>query len=267
VRPDSGGGRLARVQGLLLDVDGVLTMSWRALPGAPEALRRLRSLGYPVRLITNTTTLSRRSLAAVLRDAGFDVAPSDLVTAPVATAELLRSAHPGARCFLVGEPESVEDLEGVDLVEEGADVVVVSGADDGFTWDRLNRALGFLAGGASLVAMQRNMTWITDEGPKLDAGAYLLGLEAASGVAAEVAGKPSPAFFRSALALLGLPADRVAMVGDQAESDVLAAQAVGMAGVLVRTGAFRPEDLDRASGRPDAVIGGLAELPALLERG
>src|SRR5439155_534346 len=83
----------------LLDVDGVLTVSWRALPGAPEALRRLRSLGYLVRLITNTTSLSRRSLAAALRDAGFDVAPGDVVTAPGATAALLRSAHPGAWGF------------------------------------------------------------------------------------------------------------------------------------------------------------------------
>lgn len=259
--------RLAQVEGLLLDVDGVLTMSWRALPGAPEALRHLRSLGYPLRLITNTTSLSRRSLAGALRDAGFDVAPEDLVTAPVATAALLRSAHPGARCFLVGRPESVEDMQGVDLVEEEADVVLVAGADEGFTWERLNRALGFLAAGASLLAIHRSLTWVTHEGTRLDAGAYVLGLEAAAGVRAEVVGKPSPAFFRSALELLGLPAGRVAMVGDQMDSDVLPAQALGMAGVLVRAGSFRPEDLERASGRPDTVIDGLADLAALLDRG
>jgi ribonucleotide monophosphatase NagD (HAD superfamily) len=54
------------------------------------------------------------------------------------------------------------------------------------------------------------------------------------------------------------------MVGDDVENDVLGAQAAGLTGVLVRTGKFRAEDLRRASGEPDVVLGSIADLPGLL---
>jgi ribonucleotide monophosphatase NagD (HAD superfamily) len=111
--------------------------------------------------------------------------------------------------------------------------------------------------------MHRNLYWMEAEGMSLDAGAYLLGLEAATGTTAAIAGKPSPDFFQSGLELLDLPAGRVAMVGDDIESDVLAAQALGMFGVLVRTGKFRPEQLVSASGSPDLVVDSVVDVPAL----
>jgi len=79
-----------------------------------------------------------------------------------------------------------------------------------------------------------------------------------------ICGKPSAAYFASALAMLGVPAQRTAMVGDDLENDVLGAQAAGLTGVLVRTGKFRPEDLERADGSPDVQLDSIAELPGLL---
>jgi HAD superfamily hydrolase (TIGR01458 family) len=164
----------------------------------------------------------------------------------------------------LGEADVAPDLEGVTLVDEDPDVVVVAGADDAFTWENLNRALRMLLDGAAFVAMHRNLTWMTDEGLKLDAGAYIAGLELATGTTAEVAGKPAPAFFRSAASLLGVAPGRVAMVGDDVATDVLAAQAEGMRGVLVRTGKFRQETLDGASGTPDVVVDSVGDVPALV---
>src|SRR5205823_5994942 len=128
----------------------------------------------------------------------------------------------------------------------------------------INRAFRFLMDGAALVAMHRNLFWMEAEGLSLDAGAYLLGLEAATGTQAAVAGKPSAEFFRSGLDILGLEPGEVAMVGDDLDSDVLAAQALGMAGVLVRTGKFRPEQLNAAEGQPDVVLASVTDLPVLI---
>ena len=80
-----------------------------------------------------------------------------------------------------------------------------------------------------------------------------------------VVGKPAEAFFRAALDDLGADAGGAVMVGDDIESDVLGAQALGVTGVLVRTGKFRAGDLERREGRPDHVIDGIGDLPALLE--
>ena len=128
-----------------------------------------------------------------------------------------------------------------------------------------NRAFQALVGGASLVAMHRNLDWQTDQGLQLDMGAFVVGLEKATGVAATVAGKPSRAFFGAVLAEVGVQADEALMIGDDIDADVLGAQASGIHGVLVRTGKFRQETLDRATEQPDHVVGSIAEVPALLD--
>src|ERR671930_2524145 len=105
------------LEGVLLDVDGVLVTSWRALSGAAEALAHLREVNVPFLLATNTTSLSRAGLAARLRDAGIHVESGEVVTAPAITASYLRGRHPGARCHIVGEPLLVGDFEGIELVD------------------------------------------------------------------------------------------------------------------------------------------------------
>lgn len=256
---------LARIRGVLIDIDGVLAVSWRPIEGAPQALAALRSGGVPFRLVTNTTELTRRELLALLRDGGFEVRPEEVITAALMTAEYLREHHAAARCFLVGGAESPEDLEGIELVTDRPDVVVIGGASRALTWEETNRALRFVLGGAKLVGMHATISWMTEEGIVLDPGVMLLrALEAASGQTAVVCGKPSPEAFGSALRLLGLAAGEAAMIGDDLETDVLAAQAVGMTGVLVRTGKFRQEALERSAGEPDLILESIREVPAVL---
>ncbi|MET9758944.1 HAD-IIA family hydrolase [Streptomyces sp. NPDC006372] len=257
------------VRAVLVDIDGVLTVSWRPLPGAVEALREVREAGFAVLLVTNTTSRTRASIAATLGDAGFPVAAEDILTAPAATAAYLAERCPGARCSLLNSGDIEEDLEGVtvvDAADTGAvpDVVLVGGAGPEFGYEALDRAFGHLQRGARLVAMHRNLYWRTAEGLRLDSGAFLAGLERAARVEAEVTGKPARAFFEAALARLGAGAGEAVMVGDDVESDVLAAQRAGITGILVRTGKFQPEALRDADGTPDHVIDSFADLPGLL---
>jgi HAD superfamily hydrolase (TIGR01458 family) len=256
---------LTGIDGLVLDMDGVLGVSWTPLDGAAAAVTRLRAAGVPLRVLTNTTALPQSRFGAVLREAGFPFADEDVLTASVLAGAWLREQRPGARVFLLGDAQA-EDLAGVDLVglDEAPDVVLVSGADDSFCFATFNHVLEALRGGAELVAMHRNLFWVTRRGEKLDSGAYLLGLEAATGLEAVVLGKPAASSFRAALAELGQPAERVAMVGDDIENDVLAAQALGITGVLVRTGKFREDQLPRASGTPDHIVDSILDLPELL---
>lgn len=255
---------MVEIDGVLLDIDGVLTVSWEPLPGAVEAVAWLRSRELPFRLITNTTTHTRADLAITLSDAGIDVSPHEVVTAVVATAAYLRDAHPEARVFVLSEGDAGADLEGVRLVEDDANVVVFGGAYEGFDYPTVNRVFRMLMDGAALVAMHRNLYWRTNEGWQLDGGAYVAGLEEATGTRAVVCGKPAERYFTSALAQIGVTPERAAMVGDDLVNDVLGAQAAGLTGVLVRTGKFREGDLERVGGRPDVVLDSIADLPRLL---
>jgi HAD superfamily hydrolase (TIGR01458 family) len=253
------------IDGLLLDIDGVLAVSWEPLPGAVKTIRRFREEGPPFRLVTNTTTKTRADLGATLRDAGFDFADEEIITAVVATAGYLRAAHPGQLAFVLSDGDAKADLEDIELVDvEQADVIVLGGAYEGFAYPTMNEIFRRLMDGAPLVGMHRNMYWKTDQGWELDAGAYLAGLEEASGVTATICGKPEPAYFDAALRLLGTTSDRTAMVGDDVVNDVLGAQSVGLTGVLVRTGKYRPGDEERNETGPDHVVGSIADVPDLV---
>ncbi len=264
------GQRMRRIRAVLIDIDGVLTVSWQPLPGAVAALRRLRAAAVPLALVTNTTSRTRASIASALAQAGFRVTASDILTAPAIAAAYLRDRYPGARCLLLSSGDIAGDLAGLTLARPGdpapADVVLVGGAGPEFSYQALNQAFGHLQRGARLVAMHRGMYWRTSDGLQLDTGAFLAGLEQAAGTEAAVVGKPAAAFFATALARLGVGAADTLMVGDDIETDVLAAQRQGLTGVLVKTGKYLPRTHRAASGTPDHVLDSFADLPTLLEQ-
>lgn len=255
------------VRGVLIDIDGVLTVSWEPLDGAVDAVRALKEAGLPFVLVTNTTSRTRDRIAKTLNDAGFPVEPRDVLTAAAATATHLREHRPDAACLLLTSGDVADDLEGVRLAapDERPDVVVLGGAGPEFDYAALDTLFGHLQDGAELLAMHRNLYWRTDRGLSLDSGAFLVGLEQAAGVEATVLGKPAPAFFAAALSTLGVDAGEAVMIGDDVETDVLGAQACGVPGVLVRTGKFQDGDADGRDGEtPHHVVDSIADLSELL---
>ena len=255
------------IRAVLADIDGVLTVSWRALPGAAAALRALRESGYKIALLTNTSSRTRNWIAATLRDQGFPVADADIFTVAGLTAAYLTRHHPGARCVVLNDGDLSTELPGVTIVGEEdprPDVVVLGGAGPQFNYPTLNRVFGHLRRGADLVAMNANLYWQTDQGLMLDTGAFLPGLERAAGVTAVVTGKPAEAFFNTALEAVGVAPAQAVMVGDDIDNDVLAAQRLGVTGVLVRTGKYQASTTSASAVAPDFVLDSVADLPALL---
>jgi len=260
---------MQRMGAVLIDIDGVLTVSWQPISGAVAAVQYLRAAGIPLALVTNTTSRSRASIAAALATAGFPVTPDDILTAPAIAAAYLREHYPGARCLLLNSGDIRIDLPGLTLADEddpAVDVVLVGGAGPEFSYQALNRAFGRLQAGARLVAMSRGMYWRTSDGLQLDSGAYIAGLEQAAGISAEVVGKPAGRFFSAALAHLGATAREALMIGDDIDNDVLAAQRCGLTGVLVKTGKYQARTHSGASEAPDHVLDSIADLPELLEQ-
>ena len=154
-------------------------------------------------------------------------------------------------------------LVGADAAPDDVDVVVVGGAGPEFTYDALNHAFACLDRGAVLLAMHRNLVWRTSAGLQLDAGAYVAALEQAAGVVATVIGKPAAAMFDGALGSLGVGPGDAAMVGDDLDHDVRAAQRLGITGVQVRTGEFQESQLAQGL-PPDVVLDSFADVPGWL---
>jgi HAD superfamily hydrolase (TIGR01458 family) len=257
---------MASPPAILMDIDGVLHVSMQPIVGAAQTLRWLDQNGYAMRFVTNTTTLARATLAQRLQAIGLPIAEQALITAPVATANYIRQHYPGKRCWLLTKGDTAADFEGIDLVEDAADVVVIGGAEDLLTYEAMNVAFTMLMNGAALLAMHMNMYWRTADGLRLDSGPYVRALEIASGKGAVVLGKPNRAFFEQALLSMGASAGEALMVGDDIENDIQGAQRAGMRGVLVLTGKHRADSPLLQHTRPDAMLASIADLPRFLEQ-
>lgn len=254
---------LRGVRAVLLDLDGVLHVEQQVVPGAREAVARLRASGLAVRFVTNTTSRPRAAIAGTLADLGFEVADEELVT-PAALAVRRCRERGYERVLLLMRDEVKGDLPGLQEVADGAQAVIVGDLGEAFGYAILDHAFREVMDGAELIALQKNRFWLRAGGLSLDVGPFVAALEYATAREAYVVGKPAPGFFAEVLGGLGVPAEHAVMVGDDVESDVGGALAAGLAGVLVRTGKYR-EDAVRASGvQPTATVASIADVPALV---
>ena len=257
-------GRLAGVETVLLDLDGTLYEGSRVVPGAPEAVGRLRALGLTLRFCTNTDSVAPAALAERLAGRGFEVGEDELVT-PVQVAARLLAAARDARVVAVAA-DGVRALLG-DLMAgpgQAATHVLVADPSYGATYDDLDAAFQAVRGGAELLATQVNRIAVRDDGEHLDTGGWVRLLEYATGKTARVLGKPSPDFFTAPLDALGRGPGTALVVGDDLAADIGGGRAVGAATVLVRTGkGDRPQP--GAEAEPDAVVDSVADLPGLLQ--
>lgn len=248
------------IRGLLIDLDGVCHINGTPIPGAAAALRRIADAGLPCRFLTNTTTRNRGDLARSLQAGGLPIAEAAVFNAPRAAARYLRE-HGNLAARLVVADAVREDFAGCLCNDQVPQAVVIGDIGRGWGYDLLDGLFRQILAGAQLVALHKGRYWQTADGLSLDIGAFVSGLEYATGREAVVIGKPSPAFFLTALSDLGLAADAVAVVGDDIESDIGGGQACGLTGVLVHTGKWRAELAAQSKIRPHHQLPSLAELP------
>ena len=275
---------LRGVRAFLLDLDGVIVLAGEGIPGASEAIAGLERRRLPYRIVTNTSAVSRATLSRWSERLGASIPPERFESALSASAAWTARQFPGQPLYVLASDDAKQEFAGQRLLthEEAAAkgasaaAVVIGDSPEEATFDNLNRAFRLVLDGARLVGMHRNPWWLTPEGPTLDSGAFVVGLEFASERPATIIGKPSPAFFSQAVRDLrreagaGLRRSEIAMVGDDVRSDVRAAQRAGLRGIFVRSGKHGLDDIEmaareRGGRRPDAVAASLAEVVAALD--
>lgn len=258
------------MKAILFDIDGVIYNAEQPVLGAGEAVSLLQARGIPHRFLTNTSTRSQRDLAALLRRCGVTTVPEHIITPSVAAARWLADHQAQAVALFVTQ-SAAEEFEGLPLLpddaESGADYVVVGDLGEAWSFRVLNRAFRLLHDNpnTTLVGLGLSRYWQGADGLLLDVAPFIAALENAVERRAVVLGKPAPAFFQAALDDLAISAGEAIMVGDDIRSDIGAAQRLGIPGILVRTGKYRPGDLQRGI-IPDAVLDSIADLPQWWER-
>lgn len=260
------GERLAGVRGVLLDISGVLYDDGEGggtpIAGSVEAVARLKRSQLKVRFCTNESQKSRGRLVGQLRRLGFDICEGE-VTAPAPAACLVLKER-GLRPHLLVHDEVRSEFDQVDT--SNPNCVVIADAGEDFSYRNMNRAFQLLMGLPEpvLISLGKGRYYKHTSGLMLDVGAYMRALEYACGIEAEVVGKPSPEFFKSALQEMGVEAHQAIMIGDDIVGDVGGAQRCGMRALQVRTGKFRPSDECHPEVKADGYVDNLAEAVDLL---
>lgn len=233
-----------------------------AIPGAAEFLAFLDERGLRFTLVTNNATRAPDDHAKRLAAMGVSVSSDRILTSATATAQYLKLRYPdGARVFMIGESGLRAALREAEFELARAEVqAAVVGMDRSLTYDKLRTATLLIRSGARFVGTNPDLTFPSEEGLVPGAGAILAAIEAATGVAPIVVGKPEPLLFQQALDRMGVENGRVAVVGDRIETDVRGGKAAGLTTILVLTGAARREDLAHSDLKPDHVLEGLADL-------
>jgi glycerol-1-phosphatase len=253
--------RLAdRFDAFFVDLDGVVYVGADALPGAPEAIARLRADGKRILFLTNDPRGARSEYAAKLEGLGIPATEDDVLTAAWATAVFIARHEDVERAaaYVIGTDALKDELRGVGLRVVDADDalhadVVVVGGHGGFDYWELKAASQAVRSGARLYACGRDATFPMPDGPWPATGAIVAAVETASGTTAVAVGKPEPAMFEAARAVTG-PVERIAMVGDNPASDIEGGRRAGLSTILV--------DASGAAGEPlaDFVVFALADL-------
>lgn len=253
-----------KIAALLIDLDGVLYQEDRPIPGAREAVDWLRASKIPHLFVTNTTSRPRAALVEKLASMDIEVTAEEILTPPVAAVAWLQAHSRGPVGLFVREATK-EDF--TDLTIAGPDAsgpvsaVVVGDYGESWSFDTLNRAFRWLMTDPQppLIALGMTRYWQASDGLRLDTGPFVAALEYATGVKATVVGKPARCFFEAALDRLDATPRTACMVGDDVVSDIGGAQALGIHGMLVKTGKFRPADLSH-SPLPMVILPSIAEL-------
>jgi len=221
-----------------LDLDGVVWLGEEVIPGAPEAIARLRSAGEALAFVTNNSFGPRSLVEAKLARMGIDPG-DDVVTSAMAAARLVA---PGETVLLCAGPGAREELEarGATVVEDGDADAVVVGFHRTFDYERMRIASTAVRRGARLLATNDDATYPTPEGVIPGGGSILASIVTATGQAPIVAGKPYPPMVDVVRARLGPTG---VMVGDRPDTDGRFAVAMGYDFALVLSGVTTADDL------------------------
>lgn len=251
---------MTQVKGVIFDIDGTLILNNQPLPGATDTVNSLRNMGVEMRFVTNTTGRTPEQLGKALREFGFEVKDSEVLTSVGACVHFLKQNYAGKAGYLA-IPEGIQDqFAGIAQTTERPAFVVMGDLDEGFDYAVLNGIFNYMRNGAQLVTFHRNTYFFREGKTWLDSGAFTIAFENITKQKAVITGKPAPMMFQNALSSMKLKKKEVLVIGDDVSTDIVGARKAGMSFFLVRTGKFKQEDLGGYEIDPKYVISDLRGL-------
>ncbi|MCC6147078.1 MAG: HAD-IIA family hydrolase [Anaerolineaceae bacterium] len=263
--------QLKNIRALLLDLDGTLWRGNAPLPGVETIVDFLKRHNIAFTIATNSAVKPAAVYRERLAAFGIELIPENILTVSQTTAIYLK-AHfaPGAAVYVIGEEGLKGEVEaaGFNLRMDSQQNVaaVVVGGDRRLTYDKLKHAAFLLQRGAAFIGTNPDIVYPTEEGLAPECGATLAALQAISGAAPVIIGKPQPHLFQAGMQRMGSHPENTAMIGDRLETDIHGGQQAGLMTILITTGIDDETSIPLKNIQPDLVVHSLAELVAFWQQ-
>ena len=246
----------------ICDMDGVIYHGNKLLPGVTAFVSWLQREGKDFIFLTNSSERAPKELKNKLWHMGLDVGEDHFYTSALATASFLKSQSPGCSVYVIGEPGLVGALYDYGMtMNDTAPDYVVFGETRAYGYEKIERAIRLVLGGAKLIATNPDITAPSEYGLIPACGALVAPIELATGRKAYFIGKHNPLMMRHALDRLGSRVEDTVIVGDRMDTDVLSGLEAGVETTLVLSGVTTLEMVKHFSYRPRYILGGVGDIP------
>jgi len=250
--------------GYIFDLDGTIYLSETLIPGAREAIEKLKGLSKKIVFLSNKPLQTREDYAAKLTRLGIPTTAEEVINSSRVMARWLAEKAPGAIIYVIGEPSLIAEMtrEGFRMSEKAEEIqYVIASFDRTFEYRKLNIALQAIKKGARFVATNPDRTCPVEGGEIPDCAAMIGAVEGATGKKVEtIVGKPSDIMIQVAVKTMALRPQECILIGDRLETDILMGKKAGMATALVLTGVTKREALKDSNLQPDYIWDSVAEI-------
>lgn len=265
---------LRGVRGVLFDIDGVIYVGTRLLPGVQQMFDYLERTGRKWLCITNNAGKTPAQFVEKLTEMGIRARPDQILGSAEATASWLAEqiehhGWPRGKIIMVGQDglRTALKLKGFEITTEPLDATyVVAGINFELTYEELARAALAIRHGARFIGTNSDRSYPSERGLLPGAGSILALLAAATDVEPIVIGKPNRGMYDQAIRRLGTQPEQTMMVGDRYDTDIAGALTIGMPTTGVLTGVSSRHDFESAPRPPHIIATDLPELRSFFER-
>ena len=252
---------LKNKQGFICDMDGVIYHGNQVLDGVQEFVNWLIDNDKKFVFLTNSSERTPHELSMKLGRMGLEVGASHFYTSAMATAEFLHSQAPGSTAYVIGEAALTKARydRGIYMNDVNPDYVVV-GETRTYSFEKIEKAINLVLGGAKLIGTNPDITGPTEKGIMPATGALIAPIEMATGKKAYFVGKPNPLMLRHGLKKLNCHSQDIAFVGDRMDTDIIAGIESNVDTVLVLSGVTDKETIDLYPYRPQYIFDGVGDI-------
>jgi HAD superfamily hydrolase (TIGR01458 family) len=248
---------------LLIDLDGVLKIGNSPAVDAEDFLDFINENKIPACILSNSTLRTGDLVKEFFASHKIELS-IPAITAFDAALSFAKKNYKKVQVYC--RDYLIHHFEGL-IDKENPEAIVIGDIEDKWNYQIVNDIFKKVFAGAELIAMHKNKYWNPHGELLIDAGAFITGIEFASGKEAILIGKPSPLYFKAALEqIFCVIEDGFFMIGDDIENDIKAAQNIGGKGILIYSGKTKFPFENSLNINPDFEARSLKEVISILKR-